>query len=130
MGLSKASRFARGVWLVAVLMVCLGAFLCFLPTGLDVSTGLRPADSPPLDRGAQEGHLAVAQEEAGQADKVPVNADLLTMLVLVVSSFFGLSFGWALTNPQRQGASFSLIVFGPSLASACENLSSLEMFRL
>jgi hypothetical protein len=130
MGLSKALRFARGVWLVAAVVVCTGAFLCFLPTGLDVSTGLRPADSPPLDRGAEEGHLALAQEEAGQADKVPVNAKLLTMLVLVVSSFFGLSFGWVLTNSQRQGASCSLIVLGPSLASACENLSSLGMFRL
>ena len=128
MGLSKALRFARGVWLVAAVVVCTGAFLCFLPTGLDVSTGLRPADSPPLDRGAEEGHLA--QEEAGQADKVPVNAELLTMLVLVVSSFFGLSFGWTLTNSRRQGASCSLIVLGPSLASACENLSSLGMFRL
>jgi hypothetical protein len=130
MGLSKALRFARGVWLVAVLMVCTGAFLSFLPTGLDVSTGLRPADSPPLDRGAEEGHLAVAQEEAGQADKVPVNADLLTMLVLGVSSFFGLSFGWALTNSQRQGISYSLNVLGPSLARACENLSSFGVFRL
>ena len=112
-------------------MVCVGAFLCFLPTGLDVSTGLRPADSPPLDRGTEEGHLALAQEEeAGQADKVPVNAELLTMLVLVVSSFFGLSFGWVLTNSQRQGASCSLIVLGPSLASTCENLSSLGVFRL
>jgi hypothetical protein len=130
MGLSKTLRFARGVWLLAAVVVCTGAFFCFLPTGLDVTTGLRPADSPPLDRGAEEGHLAVAQEEAGQADKMPVNADLLTMLVLGVSSFFGSSFGWALTNFQRQGASCSLIVLGPSLASACENLSSLGVFRL
>jgi hypothetical protein len=130
MGLLKALRFARGVWLVAAVVVCTGAFLCLLPSGLDVSTGLRPADSPPLDRGAEEGHLAVAQEEAGQADKMPVNADLLTMLVLGVSSFFGSSFGWALTNSGWQGVSSSLIVLGPSLASACENLSSLGVFRL
>ena len=130
MGLLKALRFARGVWLVAAVVVCTGAFLCLLPSGLDVSTGLRLADSPPLDRGAEEGHLAVAQEEAGQADKMPVNADLLTMLVLGVSSFFGSSFGWALTNSRRQGVSSSLIVLGPSLASACENLSSLGVFRL
>jgi hypothetical protein len=131
MGLSKASRFARGMWLVAAVVVCVGAFLCVLPTELDVSTALAPAHSSPLlDQEASEGYLAVAREEAGQADKVPVNADLLTMLVLGVSSFFGLSFGWALTNSQRQGASCSLIVLGPSLASACENLSSLGVFRL
>ena len=130
MRLSRAWRFVHGVWLVAAVLVCLGAFLCFLPAELDVSTVLTPAHSPPLDRGAEEGHLALAQEEAGQADKVPVNAELLTMLVLVVSSFFGLSFGWVLTNSKRQGASCSLIVLGPSLASACENLSSLGVFRL
>src|SRR5215216_7863180 len=130
MGLSGAWRFTRGVWLLAAVLLCLGAFLCFLPTELDVSNVLTPAHSPPLDRGAEEGHLAVAQEEAGQADKYPVNADLLTMLVLGVSSFFGSSFGWALTNSRRQGVSSSLIVLGPSLASACENLSSLGVFRL
>jgi hypothetical protein len=61
---------------------------------------------------------------------MPVNADLLTMLMLEVSSFFGLSFGWALTNFQRQGASRSLIILGPSFASVWENLSSLGVFRL
>jgi hypothetical protein len=132
MGLSKASRFARGMWLVAAVVVCVGAFLSVLPTELDVSTALAPAHSSPLlDQEASEGYLAVAREEAGQADKVPGNADLLTMLVLgVSSSFFGLSFGLLLTNSQRQGASCSLIVLGPSLASAREDLSSLGVFRL
>jgi hypothetical protein len=72
----------------------------------------------------------VPQQEAEEADKDPVNADLLTMLVLGVSSLFGLSFGWTLTNSERQGALYSLIVLGPSLAGACENLSSLGVFRL
>jgi hypothetical protein len=131
MRLSKAWRFTRGVWLLAAVVVCLGAFLCFLPTELDVSTALRAADSHPLDRGAHEGYLAVAQEaEAWEEDKAPVNADLLTILVLAVSSLFGLRFGWQLTNPQRQGASCSLGVVGPSLASACEELPFLGVLRL
>jgi len=130
MGLSKAWRFTRGVSLVAAVLVCVGAFLCFLPTELDVSAAFRPADSHTLDRGKDEGYLAVLQAEPEEADKDPVNADYLTMLVLAVSSFLGLSFGWLLTNSQRQGASCSLGVVGPSLASACEELPYLGVFRL
>ena len=130
MGLSRTWRFTRGVSILAVAVVCVGAFLCLLPTRLGVSTVLTPAHSPPLDPGTDQGYLAVIQEEAGEADKDLVNADLLMMVVLGVFAFFGLSFGWVLTNSQRQGASCSLIVLGPSLASACENLSSLGMFRL
>ena len=129
MVLSRTWRFTRGVSILAVAVVCVGAFLCLLPTRLDVSTVLTPTHSPPLDPGTDQGYLAVIQE-AGEADKDLVNADLLMMVVLGVSSFFGLSFGWTLTNSQRQGAWCSLIVLGPSLASACENLSSLGMFRL
>ena len=118
------------MWLLAAVLLCLGAFLCFLPTELDVSNVLTPAHSPPLDRGAEEGHLAVAQEEAGQADKYPVNADLLTMVVLTVASFFGMSCGWVLTDSQWQGALCSLGVVSLSLASACEELPFLGVFRL
>ena len=111
-------------------MVCVGAFLCFLQTELHVSKALRPADSPPLHRGAEEGYIAVAQEEAGQADKDPANADLLTMLLLGVASFFGSSFGGLLTHSQRQGAMCSSGVVGSSLASACEELPFLGVLRL
>jgi hypothetical protein len=128
MGLSKAWRFVRGGWLVAAVLVCLGSFLCFLPTELDVSTVLTPAHSPPLHQGADEGYLAVAQLEAAESDKNPVNADLLTMLLLVV--FFGASVGWLLTNSQRQGALCSLGVVRPSLANACKDLPLLGVFRL
>jgi len=125
---SKAWRFARSVWLLAAVLVCLGAFLCFVPTELEVCTALGAAHSHPLDRGVDEGYLAVAQEEAWGADKVRVNADLLTMLVLALS--FGLSFGWQLTNTQRQEALSSLGEVGRSFASACEDLSFLGVLRL
>ena len=129
MGLLRAWRCARGVSLVAAVLLCVGAFLCFLPTELDFSTSLTPADSTPQDQGAGEGYVAVAQEEAQEAGKEPVNADLLTMLLLVV--FFGFSVGWLLTNSQRQGAlCSSLGVVRPSLASACEDLPFLGVFRL
>jgi hypothetical protein len=130
MRLSKAWRFVRGVWLVAVVLVCVGAFLCSLPTELYVSTALTPAHSPPLDRGAEEGYLAVLQAEAREADKDPVHTELLTMLVLAVASYFGLSFGWLLTNSQKERALCSLGDVGPSSTSACEDLPFLGVFRL
>src|SRR5918995_779063 len=125
----KAWRCARGVSLVAAVLLCVGAFLCLLPAELEGSTALTPADSPPLDQGADEGYLAVPQEEAQEAEKGPVNAELLTMLLLVV--FFGASVGWPLTNSQGQGAlCSSLGVVGPSLAGTREDLPFLGVFRL
>jgi hypothetical protein len=129
MGLSsRAWRFTRGVLLLTAVLVCLGAFLCFVPTELEVCTALRPAHSHPLDRGADKGYVAVAQEEeAWGADKVPVNADLLTILLLGLC--VGLSFGWQLTNTQRALCSLGEVV-GRSFASACEDLAFLGVLRL
>ena len=129
MRLSNASRFVRGVWLAAGVPLCVGAFLNVLPTELDVSTAFTPADSAPLDRWADEGYFAVLHEELGEADKDPVNADLLTMLVLGLS-FFGLSIGWVLTNSRRQRALCSLGVVCDPSASACEDLAFLGVLRL
>jgi hypothetical protein len=130
MGLSRAWRFVHGVWLAAGILLCVGAFLNSLPTELDVSTALTPADSPPIDRGADEGYFAVLHEELGEADKNPVNADLLMMLVLGLYFFFGLSFGWVLTNSRRQRALCSLGVVCDPSASACEDLTFLDVLRL
>jgi hypothetical protein len=125
MRLWKAWRFVRGVWLVGPVVVCVGAFLSFLPTELYISTALTPAHSRPLDRGAEESYLAVFQEETREADKDPVHTELLTMVLLVV--FFGLSIGWLLTNSQKERVLCSLGVVGPSLASACEDLPFLGL---
>jgi len=131
MGLSKDWWFTTSVSLLALVLLCVGAFHCLPSTELDVSTVLTLADSLPLHGGADEGFLAVPMEEAEQADKAPVNADLLRMLVLAVSSIFGSSFGWMLTNSQGQGTlCSSLGVTSPSLASACEDLPVLGVFRL
>jgi hypothetical protein len=66
----------------------------------------------------------------GEADKDLVNADLLTMLVAGLYFFFGLSFGWMLTNSRRQRALCSLGVVGDPLASACEDPPFLGVLRL
>ena len=129
---SKAWRFARSVSLLAAVLVCLGAFLWFVPTELEICTALGPAHSHPLDRGVDEGYLAVLPGggSVGGTDKVGVNADLLTMCVLGLC--FGLSFGWVLTNTQRQEAMSSLgeVVVGRTFASACEELSFPGVLRL
>ena len=73
-------------------------------------------------------HMLGSREEAEDADKEPLNAELLTMLLLTLC--FGLSVGWLLRNAQRQGALCSLAVVHPSFATTCEDLPSLGVFRL
>jgi hypothetical protein len=89
--------------------------------GLDLETN---GNGHPLDGT----YLAAPGEEAKDAEKYPLNAELLTMLLLVVS--FGLSVGWLLRNAQRQGALCSLGVVHASFATTCEDLPSLGVFRL
>ena len=67
-------------------------------------------------------------EQAEDGEKSPLKAELLTMLLLTL--YFGLSVGWLLRNAQRQGALCSLAFVGPSLATACEDLPFLGVFRL
>src|SRR4029450_6007775 len=111
----KTSRFPRGGSIVvAVLLLCLGVCLTLLtllslpakgsqdPSALGMANVI-PVDqvangnSPPLD--GSHYPFALAEE----ADEEPVNARFLTMLLLA-ASFFGLSVGWLLRNPQGQGA--------------------------
>jgi hypothetical protein len=69
---------------------------------------------------------------AEEADEEPVNAELLTMLLLA-ASFFGASVvGWLLPNAQGQGAlSFSSLGVGEVLGRAHEEyLPFLGVFRL
>jgi hypothetical protein len=138
--MSKAGRFPRGVSVVmVVLLLCLGFCLILLslpargsqdPSALRMNNVL-PVDpavrvnAPPLDGSYYPCALA-------EADKEPVNAGLLTMLLLAVS-FFGASTGWLRTNAQGQGAlRFSCLgVVGEVLGSAREEyLPFLGVFRL
>jgi uncharacterized membrane protein YoaK (UPF0700 family) len=69
---------------------------------------------------------------AEEADKEPVNAGLLTMLLLA-ASFLGASTGWLLSNAQGQGALClcSLGVVGEVLGRVREEyLPFLGVFRL
>ena len=99
---------ARFGWLVVAFLVYLGVFLLPLP--------------------ADGTYLVAFGDETEIGEKSPLNAELLTMLLLTL--FFGLSVGWLLRNAQRQGALSSLAVVHPSFATTCEDLPSLGVFRL
>jgi hypothetical protein len=136
----KACRFpSGGSVVVAVLLLCLGFSLILLslpargsqdPSAFEMANVLpvdqgANRDAPPLDGSYYPFALA-------EADKEPVNAGLLTMLLLAVS-FFGASTGWLRTNAQGQGAlRFSCLgVVGEVLGSAREEyLPFLGVFRL
>ena len=135
-GENRFRYFARGLWLVVALLMCLGVFLLPLrASGSEVPSALAMANLPGLDQVTNGNsppldgtYLVAPAEEAEDGEKYPLNAELLTMLLLTAS--FGAIVGWLLTNVQRQGALCSFAVVGPSLASACEDLPFLGVFRL
>ena len=131
------SRYvARGVSLVVAFLLCLGVFLPPLPaTGSEVPSALAMANLPRVDLETNgNGHpldvtyLVAPAEKAEDAEKYPLNAELLTMLLLAVS--FGATVGWLLRNAQRQGAFSSLGFVRPAFATTCEDLPFLGVFRL
>ena len=127
---------ARGGSLVVAFLMCLGVFFLPLPaTDSEVPSVLAMANLPSLDletngnpQPLEETYLVAPAEEAEDGERSPLNAELLTMLLLALS--FGLSVGWLLRNAQRQGALCSLAVVHPSFATTCEDLPSLGVFRL
>jgi hypothetical protein len=136
----KACRFFRGVSVVvAVLLFCLGVCLTLLSLparGFQDPSALGMANVLPVDQGANRDappldgtyHPFALTDEA---DEGPVNAGLLTMLLLA-ASFFGASVGWLLTKAQGQGAlCFSSLGVGEVMGSAREDyLAFLGVFRL
>jgi len=138
MRLFKWWRFARLAPLLAIVsLLCFGAFLSLLPTGLEVPAALTKeysshvnqttnGDQPPLEGS----YLAVAPEETEEVDKHPVNAVLLSALLLLACSF-GASVVWLLINVQEQRALRSLGIDGRrSFLSALEARPFWGVFRL
>jgi hypothetical protein len=130
MRLFRSWWYARSTSLLAmVILLCLGACLSLLPTELEVSAALTPAHSHHSDQGAHEGFLAVSPEEAEDAGEGPVNAGLLSELLLVFC--FGAIVGWLLANGRGQRAfRFVGLDHRPSIVSALEDRSFLGVFRL
>jgi hypothetical protein len=127
---------ARFGSLVVAFLVCLVVFLLPLrATGSEVPSALAMANLPSLDQTTNGNappfdgaYLLAPAEEAEDGEKSPLKSELLTMLLLTL--YFGLSVGWLLRNAQRQGALCYSGAVGSSLASACEDLPSLGVFRL
>jgi hypothetical protein len=120
------------------MLCCFGIFLLSLPLSAPhVSTALGGTNVEHVDRGAnapaplEDGSYPLTlAEEAQQTDRLPVNASLLTMLMLACS--LGASvLRMLLTNALRQGAICSWS--GDDrlwLAVAYEEPSFLGVFRL
>jgi hypothetical protein len=144
--LGKKSRMRRGVLslLAGLTLLCLGLFLHYLPAspasavpkvpsalaGAKVGLVNRLADAPePVPHGSYP--LTPAVEFQDAADNGPVNAYLLTMLVLELASFRA-SVGWLLMTNTRmhQPACCSVVDDRWWLAAVPEGPSFLGVFRL
>jgi hypothetical protein len=126
---------------ILTLLICLGACLSLLSSplsGFEASSTLGIANVLHVDQAANGydsplsgNYPLVPVKEAKETNKHPVNAGLLTMLLLA-ASFFGAGAEWTLTNARGQGAlCFSLGVIGEVVATVREDLSAfLGVFRL
>ena len=118
------------------MLCCLGVLLSLPLTAPDVSSALGGANVEHVDRAANapaplpdRSYPLTPAEEAQETDRHPVNAFLLTMLVLACS--FGASVSMMLLiDARRQGVSCSLAVVGRWFATACKDLPFLGAFRL
>jgi len=125
--------------LAGVMLCCLGVLLSLPDTAPDVSSALAEANAEHVDRGANApaplpdgSYPLTPAEEVQDAFTSPVNAYLLTMLLLACS--FGASvlmLGTLLTNARRRGAICSWSGDDrPWLTGAYEDPSFLGVFRL
>jgi hypothetical protein len=123
--------------LAGIMLCCLWVLLSLPVTAPAVPSALAGPNVGHVDRGAgtsaplpDESYLLTPAEEVRETNSPPVNAYLLTMLVLACS--FGASvLRTLLTSAGRQGATCSWIGDDRAwLAVACEELSFLGVFRL
>ena len=128
MGFSPSRRLVRGSALVAAaLLLGVGTFLSWSAAGSEITTAAgshvaQGVDGHPLN-GSQ---LAVPGGDVEEDDKGPVNAVLLTALLLACS--FGITAGWQLACDRRQPA--SCVPGRPSFEAARGDAPFLSVFRL
>jgi hypothetical protein len=128
-------RFVLLLVLAGVMLCCLGVFLLSFPlTAPHESSALAGANVEHVDGGANAplpdgSYPPTLAEEPQETDRYPVNASLLTMLVLTLS--FGASVLWLAKNDRRRAAScFWGVDDRRWLAVAYEDPSFLGVFRL
>jgi hypothetical protein len=125
-------QFVLGASLLAAFLLCLGVFLSW-PAAPAAHT---MSGSPQVDRVTNGGghpldgnYLAVVSEEVEDFDKAPVNAGLLTVLLLAAS--FAATVGWLLENGMGQRVFGSWrVALHPSFITAREDTPFLGVFRL
>ena len=132
------NRFVLLLVLAGVMLCCVGVLLLSLPLSAPhLSSALAGANVEDVDRAANApaplpgGSYPLMPAEAQETDSAPVNASLLTMLMLACS--LGASvMRILLTNARRQGAICSSWIGDDRgwLAVAHEDPSFLGVFRL
>jgi hypothetical protein len=136
MRLFESWWFARGASLLAiVVLLWVGSFLSLFPTGLDVPAALVTAHSPHVNQGTNgdwhpldRSSLAVSAKEAEEGDKHPVNAELLSSLLLLALSLWA-TVVCSLANGWRHRA-FRFVGLGRSFITTLEDRPFLSVFRL
>ena len=132
------NRLVLLLLLAGVMLCCFGVFSISLPhSAPDVSSTLAGTNVGHVDRGANapaplpdESYPLMPAEEAQETDRPPVNASLLTMLVLACSFGAGVLMV-LLTNARRQGVICSWSGDDrPWSTVAYEDPSFLGVFRL
>src|SRR5215211_7161860 len=133
-GLRRLTHHASLV--AAALLLCLAPLLFWSATGAEVPGILAKADWSQMGQGANGdelplngSYLAVPDEEAQDSSRGPVNAGLLTALLLAFC--FGTMSGWLLANDWGQGAFRSSGITGrPSFVTIRKDRPFLGVFRL
>ena len=120
------------------MLCCLGIFLSLPSTTSEAPSALGGVNVGHMDRAANapaplpDGSYPLATvEDLQETDKLPVNASLLTMLLLALV-YIGACVGWLLmTNARRHGVIYCSLVDDRSLlAVAPVGPSLLGVFRL
>ncbi len=133
----RSRSFARSAPLaVMAVLLCVGVFLPWLGDEAEAPGSTTGAHYSQVDQGTNGDvqpptgiHPATIGEEAKEGYKAPVNAGLLTALLLVV--FFGAIVGLLLSNNPRPGAfRSSSITRWSSFVTDREAAPFLGVFRL
>ena len=112
---------------VAALLLGAGVLLSWSATGPWVTTAAGSHAAQGVDGHPPSGsQLTVFGADIEEGDKGPVNAVLLTVLLL--ASFFGVTAGWQLACDLRQPA--PCVPGRPSFEAAREDAPFLSVFRL
>jgi hypothetical protein len=126
----------RASLVAAALLLCLAPLLFWSATGAEVPGTLAKADWSQMSKGANGdvlplngSYLAVSGEETQDSGREPVNAGLLTALLLAFC--FGAMIGWLLANDWGQEAFRSSGITGrPSFMTTRKDRPFLGVFRL